>query len=399
MKYKIIYQDDETVKTKIIEAESLENIILPKNTIEVKKEFFSIKIDFLSDFFAKKYIKEKELISLFYELSLMLDSKILLDEALDILIKNKKDKNVLDFLKTLKYSFSKSLDIEKSLENFKINPLIKSYFKITQESGNVASNIKSLSVMLSDNYEIKKNFIKAMTYPFILITSFFFSLIGIFKVVVPKFEFMFTNNKMELPLATKILFITKDLFENYLTILTISLLTLLFILIFIYKNSEKLRYKIDVILVKRLFLISDLYKYKSFYTYFVVLDILLKSKYEFHESLVKAKILLNNNYLLDKISQIENLLKSGKSVSSAFESAKLFDDITISLLNTGEITNSLEVIINEIKNIYKKRFDEKLKLFTLLIEPIFLVIIMALIIWIILAVFVPLWSMGDMLKV
>ena len=152
-------------------------------------------------------------------------------------------------------------------------------------------------------------------------------------------------------------------------------------------------------MVTKLYLISDLYKYKTFYTYFVILDILLKSKYEFHESLLKAKTLLNNNYLLDKITQIENLLKSGKSVSSAFESVKLFDDISISLLNTGETTNSLDVTINEIKNIYKKRFDEKLKLFALLIEPIFLLIIMALIVWIILAVFVPLWSMGDMLKV
>ncbi len=399
MKYKIIYQEDEIIKSRIIEAKSLEDIILPENIIEIKKELFSIKVDFFSDFLGKKYINEKELISLFYELSLMLDSKILLDEALDILIKNKKDKKVLDFLETLKNSFSKSLDIEKSLKNFKINPLIKSYFKITQESGNVASNIKSLSLMLSDNYEIKKEFKKAMSYPLVLIITFFFSLIGIFKVVVPKFEFMFTNNKMELPFATKILFVTKDLFENYLLFLIGSLLTFILFLIFIYNNSEKLRYKIDEILVKRVFLISDLYKYKNFYTYFVVLDILVKSKYEFHESLVKAKILLNNNYLLDKITQIENLLKSGKSISSAFASTKIFDDISISLLNTGEITNSLDITICEIKNIYKKRFDEKLKLFALLIEPMFLVIIMALIIWIILAVFVPLWSMGDMLKV
>lgn len=393
MKYKIIYQEDEKLKSKIVKASSLEDISLPLNTIEVKKEFFSF------DFKLEKNIKEKELISLFYELSLMLDSKILLDEALDILIKNKKDKVVVEFLKTLQNSFSKSLDIEKSLKDFKINPLIKSYFKITQESGNIAANIKSLSIILKDNYEIKKDFKKAMTYPFVLLATFFLSLIGIFKVVVPKFEFMFSSNKIELPLATKILFITKDIFENYSLYFVVLCTFVLFFIIFIYKNSSKLRYKIGKILIKNLFLVSELYKYKTFYTYFVVLDILLKSKYEFHESLIKSKILLKNKYLLDKISQIENLLKSGKSVTKAFESTKIFDDITISLLNTGEITNSLDMTISEIKNIYKKRFDEKLKIFTLLIEPLFLVIIMALIIWIILAVFVPLWSMGDMIKV
>lgn len=395
MKYKIIYQENEIIKTKTFEAKSIEEIVLPENTIEIKKEFLS----FDYNLFARKYIKEKDLISLFYEFSLMLDSKILLDDALEILIKNKKDKNILDFLKTLQNSFSRSQDIEKNLADFKIDPLIKSYFKITQKSGNVASNIKSLSIMLKDNSEIKKDFKKAMTYPFVLIITFLFSLIGIFKVVVPKFEFMFSSNKMELPFATKLLFSAKDIFENHL-ISFLSIFTIIvFFLIYFYKNSEKLRYEVDKLLVEKLFLISKLYKYKTFYIYFVVLDILLKSKYEFHESLVKAKILLKNKYVLDKITQIENLLKSGKSVNSAFESTKLFDDITISLLNTGEITNSLHFTVNEIKNIYKKRFDEKLKVFTLLIEPLFLVIIMALIIWIVLAVFVPLWSMGDMLKV
>ena len=395
MRYKIIYQENDKIKNIVINTKNIENEILPENVIEIKKLFFSLNIILFED----KYVKEKELKSIFYELSLMLDSRILFDDAISILIKNKKKKNVIEFLTILQNSFVKSQDIHKALESFKINHQIKSFFKIMQDTGNVALNIKSLSEIINENYEIKKEFKKIMIYPIILLVTFFSSLIGIFKFVVPKFEFMFSNNKMELPLATKVLFITKDIFENHLHSILFGLIILIFIFIYVYKSSQFLRYKLDEILAKKIYLFSDIYRLKTLYSYFVVVDILLKSKYEFHESIVKAKVLLNNKYLLARITQIENLLKSGKSVSGAFESTELFDDITISLINTGEVTNSLDVIIREIKIVYKKRFNEKLKLFSLLVEPIFLLIMMSLIVWIVLAVFVPLWSIGDMLKV
>ena len=124
----------------------------------------------------------------------------------------------------------------------------------------------------------------------------------------------------------------------------------------------------------------------------------MKSSYDFLSSFSKAKVSIKNQYLLDKIIQIENLLKSGKTIRFAFESSNLFDDIVLNLINSGEVSNQILEVICEIKNIYKKRFDEKLKVFSLLIEPLFFIIIMALIVWIILAIFVPLWSMSDMLK-
>jgi general secretion pathway protein F len=69
------------------------------------------------------------------------------------------------------------------------------------------------------------------------------------------------------------------------------------------------------------------------------------------------------------------------------------------LIKTGEVSNSLQITVGEIKNIYKRKFNDKLKFLSMAIEPIFFIIIMLLIIWIILAIFVPLWSIGDVLKI
>lgn len=392
MKYKVVYQENAEIKTKTIVTNSIEDEILPSNIISIKKEFFSL------DFNGNKKINNRYLKNIFYELSLMLDSKILLDDAFLILIKKEKDRNKKDFLKSLQNIFISSDNINKSLEKYKINYLIKGFLEITKNSGNPILNIKSLSNIIIDEYEIKKEFLKVLTYPIILLITFFISLIGIYKVVVPNFQSIFLDSNIELSNATKFLFFTKEIFDNYFYLICITIFLFAVFMIFTYKKSFSFREKIDKIVVRNLLIFSYLYNVKTFYLFFLVVEIFLKSKYEFLDAISKAKVLLNNKYLFDRITQIENLLKSGKSISFAFETTKLFDDVTLSLLKIAEVSNSTQSVVCEIKNIYKKRFDDKIKFFSLLIEPLFFIIIMALIVWIILAVFVPLWSMHDMLR-
>ena len=324
----------------------------------------------------------------------MLSSNILLDEALDILIKNEKRKQVKTFLGELKEIFCSYGDMRTCLKKYKINPLVKSLFIIIQDSGNSKSNISFLSDTIRENYEIKKEFLKTMLYPILLILTFVLSLVGIFKFVVPNFESILLNSNIELSIATKTLFALRDIFQKNIFELSLGIILLLYLFIKLYSKNKAIKIIIDKIL-----LFSKLYQIKQMYLFFVVFEILLKNGFDLIYSINKAKILINNQILLDRISQIEYLLKKGKSVRFSFESSNLFDDIILSLIQTGEITNSLPKVICEIKNIYKKGFDDNLKIFSLLIEPLFFIIIMALILWLIFAIFIPLWDMNDTIKV
>ena len=135
------------------------------------------------------------------------------------------------------------------------------------------------------------------------------------------------------------------------------------------------------------------------YKLFLMIDIMLKSNYEFYKALISSKLLLKNKYLLDKIRLIDNLLQNGESIKDSFYKTEIFDDIVLNLINTAEVSNSLCIAIDEIKKIYKNRFNDKINLLTSLIQPIFLIVIMGLILWIVLGIFIPIWDMGNMIKV
>ena len=394
-KFKIKYQDKSEIKEFIFETKDLSNEKLPSNIVEIKeyKNYFNFVL------FRKKRVNDKKLNLLFYELNLMLQANINLSDALDILIKNKKDKNIIAFLEILKYSFSNAKPIEKNLDEFKINNLVVSFLKISQDNGNIALNIKALSNLLLENYEIKKTFVKAISYPILLIISFILSLVSIFLFVIPKFKMIFTQTSAELPLATKILLKTQYILENYFAVIVLVFCLLIILFLYLYKYHKKFSYFIDKFLIVNMFLIKDIYLNMQLYKLFLVMDIMLKSNYEFHKAFISSKLLLKNKYLLDKMHLIDNLLQNGKSINDSFFKTQIFDDIVLNLINTGEVSNSLCITIEEIKKIYKNRFNDKMNLLTSSIQPIFLIVIMGLILWIVLAIFMPIWDMGNMIKV
>ena len=391
-KYKIKYQNRNKTEEIFIETLNISNEKLPNNIVEIKE----IKSKFSFDFIKQKNISDKELLLIFYELNLMLESNINISDALDILIKNKSKRSTLEFLKLISYSLSNGKSIVENLNDFKINDLVISFLKISQDNGNIALNIKTLSSLLQENYEIKKGFIKSLTYPIILFISFFSSLIIIFNLVIPKFEVIFSQIKNELPFPTKVLLQVDYIFENY--VFYILGITVFLFIIFAYFYKKNLLFKeiIEKLLVEKIPLISDIYRYMQYYKFFLMMDIMLKSNYEFHKALISSKILLKNKYLLDRIRVINSLLQNGKSISDAFLKTKLFDDMILNLINTAEISNCMDIVINEIKNIYKNRFYEKINLLISLVQPLFLILISGLILWVVLGIFVPIWDMGNL---
>ena len=393
-KYKIKYQNNDLIEEIYIETTNLSNEKLPKNILEIKEQ--KKNFEFLLK--RKKRIKKKDLNLLFYELSLMLNSKINLTDSIDILIKNKKDKNLIEFLKILKYSFANGKSVRENLGDFDIDNVIISFLENLQNSGNSLLNLKALNSLLKENEEIKKSFFKALSYPIILSIALFSSLFAIFTFVLPKFKTIFFQVQTELPMATKILLLFDDFFQNYFFIFLIILFFLFLSLLYFYKNSDDFQRYLDKIFVENLFMIKDIYLSMQFYNLFLVIDIMLKSNYEFHKALISSKILLKNKYLLDKISIIDISLQNGKSINESFFRTKIFDDIVLNLINTGEVTNSLDVTIYEIKEIYKNRFYEKTNLLISFIQPIFLLIIMGLILWIVLGIFLPIWDMGNIIN-
>ncbi|MCT7447043.1 type II secretion system F family protein [Aliarcobacter skirrowii] len=393
-KYNITYQKNGEIKNQIVTDIELELIKKEFDilTIKAKKSIFEIK------FKNRIKVPKKELLLIFFELNLMLESNINISDAIDILIKSKKNKKTQKFLQAMNYALSNSMSISEVLDEFVIEDFVKDFLNISQNSSNLARNVDAIYHLLKEQDSIKKSFYKALGYPIFLFFTFLASLFIIFSFVIPSFKSIFQNQIENLPQSTKILLNMEIFFKEYSLVFIIIVSFLILFLIFLYKISKKFEYFLDYIFIKYIPIFSIVLRNLQLYKLFLVVDIMQKSKYEFHKAFLNSKLLVKNKYLLDKIRVIDSLLENGKSICFAFKDVNIFDDIILNLLNTGEVTNSLEIVVPEIKKIYKHRFENSVNLMISIIQPLFLLIIASMILFIVLAIFTPIWEMGSLIK-
>lgn len=238
-KYKITYQDENRVKTKIIESSNLQEESLPSKILTIKP--INEKKD-LNIFKSKIKIDKNVLISIFYELNIMLQANLMLNDALGILTQNYKEEKFKRFIEDLKKALLGLDSIDNIFKDYRIDIYIVSFLKLCQKNGNINANINALSMLLKEELKIKKDFSKAIRYPFILLISLFLSINIIFYFVVPKFKVIFVNNYESLPFATKTLFNIHTLYMSYFVYLILLFLSIVFLVIYFYLKNKEFEY-------------------------------------------------------------------------------------------------------------------------------------------------------------
>ena len=98
------------------------------------------------------------------------------------------------------------------------------------------------------------------------------------------------------------------------------------------------------------------------------------------------------------MSFINTDLQNGLSIEEAFRKTNVFDETSLSLLDLGQRSNNVDLIMNDLVKKYKKDFKKIVNNISVLIEPLFFFIISLLIIWIVLAVFQPIWSISEFMN-
>ena len=110
-----------------------------------------------------------------------------------------------------------------------------------------------------------------------------------------------------------------------------------------------------------------------------------------------AKNISHNLYVKRNLENIIRDINNGMSISRSFEKTNLFDKVAIRLLLTAQKTNQMERILEDIQKIYKKRLSQNIEKFTLFLEPLLILIISSVVLWLVLAIMTPVWELSSVI--
>ena len=113
------------------------------------------------------------------------------------------------------------------------------------------------------------------------------------------------------------------------------------------------------------------------------------------ESLEIAKSVSNNDVVTQALENVKKGVFSGDTLTKLFLKEPLFPPTFSQLISVGEQTGQLDEMFNSVAMYYEEEFDDSVANLSTLIEPIMIVFMGVLIGGMLLAMYMPILTMGE----
>ncbi len=344
----------------------------------------------------KKKLNQDNLIGSIRQLAVMVNAGISIYDSLVEIAKSTNDKSLKAIFQKLAEDVNQGQSLSKSMENFKyeVGNLTIAMIKLGEKTGNLDDALYSLATMLE---EIRANIIKfkkAMAYPRNVMIAMAIAFTILISYVVPNFKNMFEKLGAQLPLPTLILLKLEHIFNNYGLYLLAGLIIFFMAFRYIINTNDDAKLAWHKALLKT-YLIKNIIMNATLSRFTLVFSELVRAGIPIAEALDTAVSMIDNMVLKNKLLTVRASVSKGQSLSEGLSDTKLFENMTLQMINAGEESGTLDTMIKKVAEYYKMKFDAIIDNLSDAIEPIMLAILAAMILLLALGIFLPMWDMGN----
>jgi len=237
-----------------------------------------------------------------------------------------------------------------------------------ERTGNLAGVVERYITYLKRILEVKRRLKGAIVYPLFLIGVTVALLSFLLVYVVPKFAEIYEDFESELPAATLILINLTGIIKSYLIYFLLGLVAAIFLFRTWYR-SEKGRAAADRLVLK-LPIAGDIVR--GYYVSAITrtLGTVLAGGIPMLEALEMVSRSITNRDYSNKLNDVKARVSEGMSLSDAMEQNELMSQMTLRMVDVGEATGALEVMLDDISSFYEDELNQRLNRVTSLIEPV-----------------------------
>lgn len=262
------------------------------------------------------------------------------------------------------------------------------------EAGGILDGVLDrLAFMLEKNAENRSKVKSATLYPKIVIGAIAAAVVILMNFVIPKFAKLYASFQVELPLPTRILISLSYAFTRY-WYLGMGAAAVIFLFLRAYVATEKGRLNWDRLKL-RIPVFGPLLKKSVLSRFSRVLGALYKSGLPILQSLDIVSRAVENRYISQDIKNIETEVRAGRGLSVPMSASGNFPPMITQMVTVGEDTGNLDEMLEKAAEYYDQEVDATIRNLTTILEPILLSFIFVIVLFLALAIFLPMW---DILK-
>ena len=274
------------------------------------------------------------------------------------------------------------------------SPLFTTTIAAGERSGHLDAVLKRLADYTEQQWNMRQKIKTALIYP-VMIILVAFGIVGfLLEYVVPKMVAVYAHLNQSLPLLTRILIGTSDIMRS------VGLYVLLFVVIGIYlwfralKKSVLLREKAHLFLL-RLPMIGKTIKTVDTARFARTFSILSASGVPVVEAMSISAQLIGNIPIRKAVEEAALRVREGASISLSLKQTTYFPPMSVHMISSGETSGQLEDMLERVAQNQENDISRLIEVSLALFEPAIILIMGAIVLFIVLAVLLPIFELNQ----
>jgi type II secretory pathway component PulF len=343
----------------------------------------------------EKNVGLKDLAIMSRQLATMVGSGLSLLRALTILADQTENKKLARLLGVVRTQVETGAAFSEALarhpETFP--PLMIHLVRAGEAGGFLDESLESIAGTFEADVKLRQTIKSALTYPVVVLIMAVVATIGMIVFIVPIFEKMFADLGGELPLPTQILVLLSKNMAWVIPVLVVGLV------VFAWwwrkhKNDDKVRAFLDPLKLK-LPVFGDLMRKVALARFARNFSTMTRSGVPILQALNIVGETSGNWVIIQALQKVQDSVRAGRSVSGPLAEEAVFPPMVVQMIAVGEDSGSMEQMLGKIAEFYDEEVQSTTESLTSLIEPLMIAVIGIVIGGMIVALYMPIFTIFN----
>src|SRR5688572_1865042 len=333
------------------------------------------------------------------QLATMVSSGMTILKALYVLEQQTESKPLSETLTKVRKDVEAGLPLSDAMERHPkiFNGLFVAMTRAGETGGMLESSLLRVADQIEAEDSLRRQVKSAMVYPAVIMTFAGIVLVALMVFLVPVFEKIFADFGGELPLITKITVMISD-FLTARWYIGIAGAVALVIAFKKWKGSEGGRKQWDAFRLKIPMKIGTIVQKVALARWSRTLSALTTAGVPLLQALdITGKTA--GNWVIEKTMAdvIENVKKGG-TIAAPLKEAAVFPTMVTHMIGVGEETGALDTMLSKVADFYEDQVEAAVKSLTSILEPIMIVVVGAIVGFIVIAMYMPMFKVYDQIR-
>jgi type IV pilus assembly protein PilC len=345
-------------------------------------------------------VSSKDLVTFTRLFATMIDAGLPIVQCLDILQGQTDNKAFANVLRDVKANVEQGSTFSDSLRKHPkvFDPLYVNLVQAGEVGGILDTILNRLAVYNEKAAKLRRQVRGAMVYPSAVLVIFTIVLSILLGWVIPSFKQIFKDlgSKDDLPALTQIVISISEAFVGNLIFVIPALIALIVTLVVSYRRPRVKR------VFHRIFLsvpiVGVVLRKIAVARFTRTLGTLLASGVPILDALEIVARTAGNMIIEEGIMYTRQKISEGKNMAQPLMETAVFPSMVVQMVGVGEQTGALDAMLNKIADFYEEEVDVAVAALTSLIEPIMMVGIGGTVGVVLIAMYLPIFTIAGKIK-